>query len=228
VIGNDIVDLNFLDSPSYQHVGHLARVCTEEELHAVRIDEQPSLTLGALWAAKEASYKLLSKKTKYRFVPRQFAVRFANQARRSAAETALVTYDGIVTRVELSLTENWVHAIAFSTEGQAVRWSIREIARCFRNGRQARDESEAVRFLARELVARYCQDDLQLDFHGGIPILTLQSGGHAAIDVSFSHHGKYAAVGVACPLAESWAIIVDSGLRGYAPEREETCFTCTA
>lgn len=228
MIGNDIVDLDFTDSPSYQHVRHLERVCTEEELQIVRHDDQPSVTLAALWAAKEASYKLMAKKTKRYFVPRQFAVRFGNPDRRTAAETALVTYGGIVTRVELSLTESWVHAIAFSAEIQVVCWSIREIGRCFCNDRQERNESEVARSLAAELAARYCQEDLQLDFDGSIPVLTLKSGDRAGFDVSLSHHGKFAAVGVAWPIAENCPIMADSEPRGYAPAQEETCFTCTA
>jgi phosphopantetheinyl transferase (holo-ACP synthase) len=228
VIGNDIVDLHFPDSPSYQHVEYLKRVCTAEELRVVRYAENPSVTLAILWACKEAAYKLFSKKNNCRFVPGNFAVRFGNRARPTATEWAMVTYDGKSTKVNLSLDEHWVQAIALSPAVQCVRWTVREIARCFWDGCKARDESEAVRLLAAELVARYCQEDVRLEFHGRAPILTFKTGGRAAIGLSFSHHGKFAAVAAAWPIGDSWRIMAGSGVHANAPAREEACSTCTA
>jgi hypothetical protein len=186
------------------------------------------VTLATLWASKEAAYKSLMKTTNCRFVPKRFAVRFGNPNRLTGTESAMVAHDGILMRVELSLGEHWVHAIALSPVVQVVRWTIREITRCFREDCQAQDESEAVRFLAAELVSRYCQEDVRLDFQGRIPILALKGGGRTAIDVSFSHHGKFAAVAVAWPMVDNWQIKSDRRLSGNASAREETCSTYTA
>lgn len=228
MVGNDIVDLHFIDSPCYQHVEHLRRVSTAEELHVVRNANKPSVTLAALWASKEAAYKLFSKKTNCRFVPKRFVVCSGNLARLTATGTAMVTHGGVSAKVELSLTENWVHAIAISPGVQAVRSAVHEIERSCREVCQAQAESEAVRFLAAELISRYCREEVLLDFHGRTPILTLKAGGRAAIDVSFSHHGKFAAVAMAWPIGNNSRILPGSGFLGTPGPREEMCSTCTA
>jgi phosphopantetheinyl transferase (holo-ACP synthase) len=228
VIGNDIVDLDFVDWPPYHHIGHPERVCTPEELRSVREAQRPSVTLAALWASKEAAYKLFSRETDCPFVPREFAVNLGNSVRLNAPEAAIVIHAGIPVRVELSLTGDWLHATAISPTVQSVRWKVREIARGSSECRQPSDESRAARLLADELASRYCEEDMLQDFQGRIPILRYTNGSKAAVEVSFSHHGRFAAVAMGWPVANRQEAPSCRGFTGKTSPWEGTCSTCTA
>lgn len=228
MVGNDIVDLHFVDRPPYQHVGHLERVCTSEELRYIRDAKRPSVALTALWAAKEAAYKLFSRQTSCPFVPKQFVVRLENPVRLDATETAIVSYGGTPIRVEISTTNDWVHATAVSPAAQVVRWTVCKIERPSGGECQPLDESEAVRSMALELASIYCEEDVRLNLQGRIPILINKEGTHVTVDVSFSHHGKFGAVAMAWPIGEPGRVSRGSRFAGGASSWEETCSTCTA
>lgn len=228
MVGNDIVDLHFVDRPHYQHVGHPERVCTSEELRYIRDAKSPSVALTALWAAKEAAYKLFSREASCPFVPKQFVVRFESLVRLTGAETAVVSYGGMPVRVELSTTNDWVHATAISPTAQVVRWKVCEIQRPPSGECQPLDESEAVRSLALDLASIYCEGDVRLNLQGRIPILTNREGARVSVDVSFSHHGKFGAVAMAWPIDGFGRVSRESGFAGKASPWEETCCTCTA
>jgi len=230
VIGNDIVDLNLLDAPPYQHIAHLERVCTSAEARLVHDSDNPSLALSALWAAKEAAYKLISKReTCRRFVPKQFGVQFRNPIALDKDNQAFVThFTGPCMNVDISVTGLWLHAIAIFQGSQVVRWSVREATRCLLRGRHAQDESEAVRFLAAEVISKYCPQEVALEFRGRRPMLSLKNGSSSAFDVSFSHHGMFAAVAIVLPGCDDRQIKPVGGLPRYASLWEEACCTCTA
>lgn len=228
MIGNDIVDVHFVDRPPYQHVGHLERVCSTEELLYMREAERPSLMLAALWACKEATYKLFSRESYFPFVPKKFVVRSNSPIRLTASETVIVSYSGIPASVELSVTNEWVHAISISPAAQIVRWKVREIEATSRDGLQPQGESEAVRSLAAELTSTYCERDVLQGFQGRIPILTGKAGGHVPIKISFSHHGRFVAVAMAWPFSQPRRISQSLGFAGQTSLWEETCSTCTA
>jgi len=227
VLGNDIVDLHFADCPPYQHVGHPERVCTAEELRSVRDAERPSVTLAALWASKEAAYKLFSRETCCPFIPKQFAVCLENSGRLNSAEVAMVIHAGVSVRIELSVTDDWLHATAISPAVQFVRWKVREIGMGCTGGCQPLGESKAARLLADELASRYCEEGVLQGFRGGIPIFKNKKGGDAPVKVSFSHHGRFAAVAMGWPIGNRQGV---PGRRfaGKAFPWEETCSTCTA
>lgn len=230
MIGNDIVDLHFIDWPPYQHVGHLERVCTSEEVRTVGEAEKPSVTLAALWASKEAVYKLFSREVPCPFIPRLFAVRFGKPVRLAASETAIVSYGGNPTRVELTITDEWVHATAISPAVQVVRSKTHEIDASSLKGRGPvpLQESEAVRSLAAELASRYCEEGVFQDFQGRIPVLKYKNGDDAAIEVSFSHHGRFAAVAMGWPIGNRRGVPSGGGFIDKTSCWEETCSTCTA
>jgi phosphopantetheinyl transferase (holo-ACP synthase) len=201
VIGNDIVDLHFFDSPAYRHVRYLDRVCTVAEAQGVRQSADPSTSLAIVWAAKEAAYKLHAKRSVHcRFVPQQFVTDIENRVGLVSNGKLIVIYAGMRTNVGISVTKRWVHAIATSPEDTALHWGVRGLEQCFRDGRQARGESEAVRFLAAELLVNSGHEDLSLEFAGKIPKVMRKTGGHAGIDISLSHHGAFAGVAVAWSL----------------------------
>lgn len=202
MVGNDIVDLHFLDAPSYQHVRHLERVCSSEEVQAVQDSKAPSVTLAALWACKEAAYKAFSQEINCRFVPRRFAVCFEDIASLAARKTATVIFNGIPAKVHLSLTGHWIHAIATSPTAQFARYVVREIEQSCPENPRVQNESQVVRFLAAECISRFCSKDILLDFHGKRPVLMRRTGDLAKIGISFSHHGRFAAVAMAWPKAD--------------------------
>jgi hypothetical protein len=109
-----------------------------------------------------------------------------------------------------------------------IHWTVREIENCSLRGRKARSESEAVRFLANELLDELCMENLSLQFEGRVPKLRHESGCYAEADVSLAHHGAFAAAAVAWPAcrpqSQSWR---DAGF-AEMKNSEAVCFTCTA
>jgi phosphopantetheinyl transferase (holo-ACP synthase) len=202
-------------------------VCTAQELRSVHEAERPSLTLAALWASKEAAYKLFSRETRCPFVPRRFAVHLGNPVRLSGRELALVIHAGISVRVELSITNHWLHAMALSPAVQFVRASVREMGRSPNGVCQPSDESKAARLLADALASRYCEKGVLLDFQGRIPILKYKNGGDAPVDVSFSHHGRFAAVAMGWSMGNHQGGPSGSNFAAKPSPSEEACSTCT-
>lgn len=228
MVGNDIIDLHFLDSPPYQHIRHLKQVCSEDEVRAVRNSGSPSITLAALWACKEAAYKVFSREFNCHFVPKRFAVCFEGKLSLASRETATVTYDEVPVGLELLMTNQWVHAVAISPSAQFARYAVGEIEQRYPENLRAQTESHAVRFLAAECVSRFCEEDLLLDFNGKVPVLMRKMGERAEIDISFSHHGGFAAVAMAWPKSRGLQFGATSRFFGNALPEEDKCSTCTA
>ena len=193
MVGNDIVDINFVDAPAYHHLRYLEQVCTPEEAQAVGDSADPSRSLAVVWASKEATYKLFSRQLPRRcFVPRQFVTRTENGTPLDSASEARVTHEGIEARVAISGTGQWVHAIATLIEGQVVRWTVQNIERGFPSHAGARKESDAVRFLARQLLLLCGLEDAELEFIGKVPTVRRKERGCGEIGISLSHHGAFA------------------------------------
>jgi phosphopantetheine--protein transferase-like protein len=227
LIGNDIVDLQYVDSPSYQHVRFLDRICTSEETLQVRQALEPQKTLAAIWAAKEAAYKLFSKRSAHcYFVPRQFVTRSAN-----GAQEFFVTYESAAALVSVTATENCVHAVATWPEDLATRITrvaIRETSRCVRGGRRASNESEAVRFLAAELLDVCSEREVVLEFARRVPRLRWKNGENCELDISLSHDGAFAAVAISGPASRGSFEGQWNPAASTAPNREGMCSTFTA
>lgn len=195
MIGNDIVDISLFGSPACQHVRHLDRVCTPEEARGVRKSTNPSISMAVVWAVKEASYKLFSKESGYfHFVPRQFVTEI-NEPVLTDGGRLTVTYDNTPADVQVSITKNWVHAVAVRTENRNVGWRVRKIDRSGTS--EPIDESRAARLLAAELLLQFCGDNFALNFAEKIPTVTKQSDEHTGIGISLSHHGAFAAAAIA-------------------------------
>ena len=227
MVGNDIVDLHFPDSPPYQHVNHLTRVCSAMECDLVRNADQPSVTLASLWAAKEAAFKLFAKGRMCRFIPQRFAVHLDGPVEQDATQTGVVSFEGSSAAVRLFLRERWLHAVAFSAAASRICWAVRDVESCYDHKVEARHESAAVRILAAELVSKYCSQEVLPRFDGGVPVLTNKDGSRAAVNISFSHHGKFAAVVLA------WLRVVPRDVHYETIRRseragEEVCSTSTA
>lgn len=229
MVGNDVLDLCFLDSPAAQHIRHLARVCTLEEELVVRKSNDPSKSLAIVWAAKESAYKLLARQlAQCQFIPRQFLTYFPNGVPTNPGGEIVVTYAGMEVRVAISLTDRWVHAVASYHGDEMVCWAVREIDSYPLCGGQARHESEAVRILAAELLAERCGRELVLEFVGRIPTLRPKDGGLADIDISLSHHGRFVAVAIAARAGQHFLPWQLDSRSVEVSSLEEMCFTCTA
>lgn len=227
LLGNDIVDLRFCESPKKSHVHYLDRACTLEEAEAVRRSVSPARALALVWACKEAAYKLFSKQLKCHFVPSQFAIQIEDRDPVLVDKKLSVLYAGAQTEVSLFAEELWVHAVAISP-GMRIHWAVREIEKCFAGRHRASHESEAVRSLANALLDDLGLRDVNLQFEGRIPQLRRKGGGQAGIDVSLAHHGEFAAAAIAWPacyvLSRRW----DEASFVEGADLEVVCSTCTA
>ena len=228
MLGNDIVDVHFCETPIHRHVRFLDRVCNPQEADAVRHSTSPVRTLASLWAAKEAGYKFFSKRLGLRsFVPRKFELEVEDFEEERQKQRVGIFYDALRTEVTIFSAENWVHAVTTSPTME-INWQVCEIDKCFLENRKASDESEAVRYLTRSLLDELGLQDVSLWFDGRIPKLKSENTEDFPKFVSLSHHGRYAAVALGwlahlpSPPSASCRNFVESG------PLEAVCFTCTA
>jgi phosphopantetheinyl transferase (holo-ACP synthase) len=226
VVGNDILDVHFVDAPAYHHVRYLERVCTQAESQAVRDSADPSRSLAVVWASKEAAYKLFVKRHPGPcFVPRRFVTWTENGASLDSVSEVRVAYVENRATVAISSAGQWVHAIATSSEGLVVRWSVQKIERLFPGRARARSESDAVRFLARELLLKCGLEDAELEFVGRVPTIRRRDRGCSEIGISLSHHGGFASAVIAWPADESSPPRMNRSLWEVS-SWEAVCSTC--
>lgn len=229
MIGNDVVDLQFFESPAYHHVGYLNRVCTPAEARFVLQSDDPSTVLAMVWASKEAAYKAVSKRISCPyFVAREFETHFEKCPTQICSAELAVSHCGIQSIVKIMGTERWIHAIARLPEAGTFRWTVCEIKNCFAHNSAAKSESEAVRFLAKELFVECRLPDVALEFVERIPTVVRTAGGSAGVEISLSHHGAFAAAAVAYDV-KARGLLMDFGEKSkeHLPV-ERLCFTSTA
>jgi phosphopantetheinyl transferase (holo-ACP synthase) len=196
-VGNDIVDLTAPGNLGKGRDGRLCnRVLTLEERVLIDRTGRPDTLLWALWAAKEAAYKAISRDDPaVCSIPRQYRVFLgARQAVGTAASLAgkVITPRGeLALRVEL--TADWVHALAAGSET-----ALDRICRCVEGLEGGIDPSAFVRVGLLREIARFLDcatGDLSVvkDTVGpGAPGLLLR-GRLLAVEVSLSHDGRFAA-----------------------------------
>lgn len=198
MIGNDIVDLHFFETPAYHHVHYLKRVCTAEEEAFVSQWHDSCRALAILWAAKEATFKLISKQNPdRRFIHRQFVAQLCNPFVFVAGGRLEIRYEDSRIDTVISQTQRWVHAVAILPEARHIRWAVREIERCSTTGFPAERESQAARFLARELLLESGEKELSLEFVGRVPNVVRKGNHQSRIGISLSHHGAFASAAIA-------------------------------
>ena len=203
MIGNDIVDLHYLDSPFYQHIRYLERVCAPDEADAVRKSEDAARALAAAWAAKEAAYKLVSRNSNLRhFVPRDFVTDVPSRGLRNGCDELRVSYNGTKASVSIFETGQWLHAVATFLPRCQFHWRVQEIHNPF-GMITPRDESDITRQLARELLCECGLKDACLDFVGRIPMLHQGRLLRGEAAISLSHHGRFVAAVLAWNSANS-------------------------
>ena len=215
LVGNDLVDLAEPGVADKVHDARfLHRVLRAEERALLAASAEPSLTLAALWSAKEAAYKIAAKVTPGAlFAHRTFAV--IAPAGAPPPTHGVVRSGGLQVRVTWAYTPSYVHCVAeLGDPGtQGVHWSVgivgspggealsrAELASCHGAG------SVATRLLAKELLAARGYPEARVLRAPGVPGGRLAPprayGTHGplrGVDVSLSDDGRYAAAAVCAP-----------------------------
>ena len=226
MLGNDIVDLEYWEPPKQQHVRYLERVCTSQEADAVRRSVNQVGALATTWASKEAAYKLFSKQFEIsHFVPKQFEIQIEERDFGQIDKKLSIRFRGMQAEISIFSKEKWVHAVA-TLPAMRIRWAARETERCFPDGRKARDESEAVRLLARDLLDGLHLHGVCLQFDGRVPRLVREDGGNSGMDISLSHHGAFVAAAVAWPAGGTVSRQLDNDGFALTTNSEAVCSTC--
>ncbi|MFZ3114308.1 MAG: 4'-phosphopantetheinyl transferase superfamily protein [Syntrophales bacterium] len=204
------MDLNHAQTtPKSRDTRFLERVFSPEEKDILQADSQPEAMLWALWTGKEAAYKVLQKERGEGIpsTPRLYSVQFTEE---SPPESGSLPpfgerlFTGIVStpagKIFLStlLASKYVHTIATSSLPTAdVVWEVERMP-----GEQPTpsEESAFVRAAAINYLARHLSvtpADLEIIRHRGMhgldPPRVYLHGQEAAVDISLSHDGAYAA-----------------------------------
>lgn len=198
MVGNDIVDLRDPESQAERlHPRFDTRVFTAREREVIAADGGSSRERWKLWAAKEAAYKLLRKRT-----PSTVFSPFRFEVASEASNRAVVAHGESRVRIDYQANTAAVHAVAVATERTSAeilsgwrRLSASELA-----AGDPEVPSRAVRAFACERVALrlgLAVSELEISREGRVPFLCV-AGKRAKADLSLSHHGDW--VGFACEL----------------------------
>lgn len=194
MLGNDIVDLADLETqPGAQHPRFDARILNSEEMEFLSRHANPHRVRWTFWAAKEAAYKWLRKQDEsVIFSPSSLSVSFLDDA----LESGGVEVGHTRLHVEWCQRADFVHALVFD---ETTRQS--SAPRLVHVERMGNEEVPAERasLRLRELVIAHFAEEFETDAshlrivrEGKIPRLE-KKGTMLEVDLSFSHHGRYAA-----------------------------------
>jgi phosphopantetheinyl transferase (holo-ACP synthase) len=224
-VGNDVVDLDDADNRrTFARPGAVERVCTEAERRAVREAAEPEVFFWSVFAAKEASYKLLVKlgeepglaHRRIEVLPDLRSVRYRDRELGLSVERAT----------------GWVHALA--TLGPAAPAHLVEEA-----SPHARPGAAGRALLCRMVaeLLRVPSEALSVErlpsatsYDGFEPPRLFLAGEPTELDVSLSHDGRFVAaalvgsdteeVGAPMIRAESASRAGEGRTRGGAGRRE--------
>ncbi|MCG6534396.1 MAG: 4'-phosphopantetheinyl transferase superfamily protein [Syntrophales bacterium LBB04] len=187
----------------------LKRVFLPDEEKFIQADCEPNAMLWALWTGKEAAYKSIQKDSSdIPSIPRLYKVtidrcRHEGPALRPGERTFTGTVETPKGNLNLEtlITPEYVHSIAVSSPPplrKRVAWQIQRMP--ITEQSLPEFESLYVRHAVKRRLARYWQSGLSdIDirrFQGprGLgPPCVFFKGKHAAIDISLSHDGQFAA-----------------------------------
>jgi phosphopantetheinyl transferase (holo-ACP synthase) len=210
-VGNDIVDLAAPGNLGKSGDGRFCgRVFTAEERALIAGAVRPDALLWALWAAKEAAYKAVSRgDPAVCSIPRQYCVvlETGNTINRDSAPiyhreigalSLFILAGKVITprgelALRVALTADWVHALAAESAA-----AIERLCRCVKGLCGAGDPSAFVRRGLLREIARFlgcAAGDLSVVKDPGGPGApgVLFHGRPLAAEVSLSHDGRFAA-----------------------------------
>jgi len=215
-VGNDIVDLTDPGSMNKSKDSrYINRVFTPAERNRIKNFPEPDVLLWALWAGKEAAFKVLAKKDPaLPFIPRNYEVHLDDYGLRGTStdagtcnphvEGAVLTPEGTVPlRIYRRCT--YIHALALS-EGEEyfdyVFWRV-EVLPELKGVDSLEVESRIVREALKRCVATHLgwnQKEMEIrrtetGSRPGPPRLYYQ-GKRTTLDLSLSHDGHFGAYAV--------------------------------
>jgi hypothetical protein len=181
MVGNDVVDLGDPETRAgAQHPRFDARVFCAEERALLQAQADPVRLRWALWAAKEAAFKVARKLAPATvFAPRRFRVTLG------PAGIGEVRWEGGRLPLLLARGSDWVHAVVRSPGGGGIHARRLVVPPALSPGAAVREH--ALRSLRGLLGA-----PLAIGKADRIPYLE-RCGRRLGADLSLSHHGRYAA-----------------------------------
>ncbi|MBS3808774.1 MAG: 4'-phosphopantetheinyl transferase superfamily protein [Desulfobacterales bacterium] len=205
-MGNDIVDLRDANSAGKsQDERFVGRVLVKSEMREMERAKFPDKWLWSAWAAKETAYKVISKaRPDIKSSPRSYEVSFED-AKIGEKFPGRVATPAETVHILLSINENYIHCIGRT--GKRPFWKdiiseANHIAPDPGCGGDCNSErqSAAVRLAARKRIASIIDlraDDIAIERskgpRGPTPPAVYIRGEMAEIDISLSHHGRFAA-----------------------------------
>ena len=195
-VGNDVIDLGDPEArPDGCHARFDSRVFALSELEALAASAVPVRLRWILWAAKEATYKVVKKQDRATvFSPRRFVVTLLGGTQ------ARVVFDEQSFAVELDVGERYVHAVT-TVPDLAPRVVVTAVERLAWGSTTC--PGSAVRTLAIATLAPrlgIAVAELSVARDGRIPHLQ-RAGVALATDLSLSHHGRFVAFACVLPPA---------------------------
>lgn len=188
LVGNDVVDLGDPDNrASFARPGYVERVCTVAERRALAAAPDPERAFWALFAAKEAAYKLLVKLGE--------EPGLAHRSIEVAPDLASSRYQGHELGLSVEHAEGWVHAL--SVLGPATpRFEVAALpphARASAAGREllCRMASQVLGVPGARLSIE--RRPSPASFDGFEPPRLCDAGVPTGLDVSLSHDGRFVA-----------------------------------
>jgi phosphopantetheinyl transferase (holo-ACP synthase) len=200
-VGNDVVDFAASRWPHHRHAHALGRfserVCAADERALVAAAHHPERMLWALFAAKEAAYKVVTRFTG--------GVVFAHRAFVVSQDLTEVRYQDLSMRLQVCRRAAYVHAVAWTGDREPF-WQVALLGgtECAR---------AAVRRLATSMLAQRmgcAAEDLSIlrephsAYWDGLgPPRALVRGEPAPYGVSLSHHGRFVSACALSPGADA-------------------------
>ncbi|MCF8094281.1 MAG: 4'-phosphopantetheinyl transferase superfamily protein [Desulfobacteraceae bacterium] len=205
-VGNDIVDLHAAETADKTgDIRFVRRVLTGAERRCFGRAESPDIYLWAVWAAKETAYKALVKANPdVASWPRHYDVVFEDDIFRAPCPAMVKTPLDPV-RVLLFVNREYIHCIGGTPGVVCPDTIIRGVEKIdsgisFFTGSDPELESAAVRRAAVRSISEFMNlsaADIGIRRHRSIkglgpPMVYIRTNA-AEIDISLSHHGRFAA-----------------------------------
>lgn len=211
-LGNDIVDLCASDPA---HPRFSERTCSTGERAWIAACARPAAALWLFWAAKEASYKAISKRWRTTiFSPARIVVEWRG-ADYTDQMSGCARYNGVQCELRADTREDVTHCIAWV--------GARDIAVARQRGGAYTQlpschESVAVRTLAQALAGQSLPGAEIRTAADGIPRIYQAGLAQPAYDVSLAHHGRFVAAAVCIPEQEEESCYISTASATFIPK----------
>ena len=205
-VGNDVVDLKASGAiAKSRDTRFVKRALSTIEMQTVLTSDQPDSLLWAFWAAKETSYKVVSKSyPDITSAPRRYSVKLVSERIENEASGVVDTPCGSVP-VKWTFSEDYIHCIGADAGGHSldkINFGLKEIDTSGESGAclSHRTESILVRRHATHHIASLLHrnpDDIHIGRTNGKtckgpPVVHIKDN-RDHIDISLSHDGRFLA-----------------------------------